>query len=143
MKLVIKNYPLSFHKQAEKAARYALAAHKQGRYKDMYHMIFCGTTDSVPSDQCKAYGKLKSNEDIPLEYAKQLGLNMNKFIQDMESAEVAAQVKLEINQFNNAGFPRKGVPKFLLQGKEVRWTSLMKSVEEELAKFKKGAPSIK
>jgi len=100
-------------------------------------MIFCGTTDSVSSDQCKAYGKLKTNEDIPLEYAKQLGLDMNRFIQDMESAEIAAQIKLEIKQFNDAGFPRRGVPKFLLQGKEVRWTGLMQSVEAELAKLKK------
>tara|TARA_Y100001970_G_C14242343_1_gene865724 strand:- start:3344 stop:3643 length:300 start_codon:yes stop_codon:yes gene_type:complete len=99
-------------------------------------MIFCGTTESVPSDQCKAYGKLKSNENIPLEYARALNLDMNKFIQDMESEEIAAQVRLEINQFNSAGFPRKGVPKFLLQGKEVRWTSLMQSVEAELAKLK-------
>ena len=45
VKVVVKNFPLSFHKQAEKAAKYAYAAHKQGKYKEMYHMIFCGTTE--------------------------------------------------------------------------------------------------
>ena len=140
VKLVIKNYPLGFHKQAKKAARYALAAHKQGRYKDMYRMIFCGTTEDVEPDKCKAYGILRNNENIPLEYAQKLGLDMNKFIQDMESPEIAAQLKEEMEQFKNAKFPKESVPKFLLQGKEVRWPSIMKSVEEELAKIKSNSP---
>mgnify|MGYP000860373757 CR=1 FL=1 len=40
VKVVIKNFPLGSHKQARKAAQYALAAHKQGKYKEMYHKIF-------------------------------------------------------------------------------------------------------
>ena len=32
VKLVIKNFPLSFHKQAMKAAQYVLAANNQGKY---------------------------------------------------------------------------------------------------------------
>ena len=67
VKVVIKNFPLSFHKQAYKAAQYALAAHAQGKYKEMYHAIF------------KEYKKLKSNEDWPLEIAQELGLDMNQF----------------------------------------------------------------
>ena len=31
VKVVLKNFPLSFHKQAMKAARYVLAADRQGR----------------------------------------------------------------------------------------------------------------
>jgi len=34
VQIVIKNFPLSFHKQAKKAALYALAAERQGKYKD-------------------------------------------------------------------------------------------------------------
>jgi protein-disulfide isomerase len=40
VKVVIKNFPLSLHKQAYKAAQYALAANEQGKYKEMYHAIF-------------------------------------------------------------------------------------------------------
>ena len=40
VKVVVKNFPLSFHKQARTAAKYALAADRQGKYKEMYHMIF-------------------------------------------------------------------------------------------------------
>ena len=86
VKVVIKNFPLSFHKQALKAAKYSLAANKQGKYKEMYHLIMDN------------YGKLKTNEDLPLEFAKELNLDLNKFITDMESDEIAKQIELEIKQ---------------------------------------------
>ena len=54
VKVVIKNFPLSFHKQAYKAAQYALAANEQGKYKEMYYAIF------------KDYKKLKSMKIGPL-----------------------------------------------------------------------------
>ena len=40
-------------------------------------MIFCGTTESVPQDQCTAWRKLKANEHLPLEYAAELGLDLD------------------------------------------------------------------
>ena len=40
VKIVFKHFPLSFHKEANLAAQYALAAHNQGKYKEMYHKIF-------------------------------------------------------------------------------------------------------
>ena len=55
MKVVIKNFPLSFHKQAYKAAQYVSAAQEQGKYKELYHKVF------------ENYKKLKNNEDLPLE----------------------------------------------------------------------------
>jgi len=106
VKVVIKNFPLSFHKQAYKAAQYALAANEQGKYKEMYHAIFAD------------YKKLKSNEDWPLEIAQSLGLDMNKFVKDFGSDKIKKQLDLEINQFKNLNFERESVPKFLIQGKE-------------------------
>ena len=106
VKVVIKNFPLSFHKQAYKAAQYALAAHKQGKYKDMYHKIM------------ENFRKLKENEDLPLEYARDLGLDMNQFIRDFESPDTKSQIDLEIKQLRESGIPRLAVPKFLVQGKE-------------------------
>ena len=127
VKVVIKNFPLSFHKQALKAAKYALAADKQGKYKEMYYLIM------------ENYGKLKSNEDLPLEYAKTLGLDINKLIQDMESAEIANQINLEIKQLRESGIPRLAVPKFLIQGKEPQGRSVAafsSMIDAELAKLK-------
>ena len=112
VKVVIKNFPLSFHKQAKKAAKYALAAHKQGKYKEMYHKIM------------ENYGKLKTNEDLPLDYAREFGLDMNQFIKDSESDEIAKQIDLEIEQLRTSGIPRLAVPKFLIQGKEPQGRSV-------------------
>ena len=127
VKVVIKNFPLSFHKQALKAAKYALAADKQGKYKDMYYLIM------------ENYSKLKSNEDLPLDFAKTLGLDIDKLIKDMESAEIANQINLEIKQLRESGIPRLAVPKFLIQGKEPQGRSLAAfstMIDAELAKLK-------
>ena len=106
VKVVIKNSPLSFHKQAYKAAQYALAANEQGKYKEMYYAIF------------KDYKKLKSNEDWPLEIAQGLGLDMNKFVKDFSSEKIKKQLDREIEQFRSSRFKTRSVPKFIIQGKE-------------------------
>ena len=117
VKVVVKNFPLNFHKQARKAAKYALAADRQGKFKEMYHMIFCGTTESVPQDQCNAWRKLKQNEDLPLEYAQTLGLNINQLKSDVADQSLEDLIKVESLQLSQS-FERKAVPKFLIQGKE-------------------------
>ena len=127
VKVVIKNFPLSFHKQAYKAAQYALAANEQGKYKEMYHAIF------------DDYKKLKTNEDWPLEIAQSLGLDMNKFVQDFGSEKIKKQIDLEISQFRNSGIPRLAVPKFLIQGKEPQGRDInafSAMIDAELAKLK-------
>ena len=106
LKVVIKSSPLNFHKQAKKAAQYWIAADMQGKGDEMYHKIF------------ENFRQLKSNEDLPVQYAKQMRLNIKKFKQDANSASIIAKIDREMNEFRSAGFPRKSVPKFLIQGKE-------------------------
>ena len=127
VKVVFKNFPLSFHKQAKTAAKYALAAHKQGKWYEMYEKIMA------------EYKKLKNDESLPETYAKDLGLDMNKFMADFKSQEIAAQVDLEMSQFRKSGIPRLSVPKFLIQGKEPQGRSMeafSAIIEEELTKIK-------
>ena len=106
VKVVIKNFPLSFHKQAKRAAKYSLAAARQGKYKEMYHGIM------------ENYKLLKGNEDYPLQIAEELGLNMEQFKKDVNDPAIAAQIEKEINQLKTSGIPRLSVPKFLVAGKE-------------------------
>ena len=76
VKVVVKHFPLSFHKQAFPASKYALAAIEQGKYKEMFHMIFCGKAElpkypngqAPQKNECEAWRKLKDNENLPLEY---------------------------------------------------------------------------
>ena len=114
VKVVIKNFPLNFHKQARDAAKYALASDRQkvcgplkneSCYKDMYHMIM------------KDFRKLKNNPKLPEEYAEQLGLDMIKFRQDAKDPAFEALIKKESKELQD-NFERKSVPKFLVAGKE-------------------------
>ena len=111
VKVVVKNFPLSFHKQARKAAKYALAADRQGKYKEMYHMIM------------ENFRKLKANEDLPLEFAMELGLDIDKLKKDASDPffeELIKKESLELAQ----NFERKSVPKFLVAGQEPTSRSL-------------------
>lgn len=105
VKVVVKNFPLSFHKQARLAAKYALAASRQGKYKEMYHMIM------------ENFRKLKTNPDLPLEYAQELGLNMAQFKADAKDPVWEELIKKESKELQD-NFERKSVPKFLVAGKE-------------------------
>ena len=64
------------------------------------------------------YRNLKTNEDIPRQYAQELGLDMVKFDQDMKDPTLEARIDKETNQLRQSGIPRLSVPKFLINGKE-------------------------
>ena len=106
VQIVIKHFPLSFHKQAKKAALYSMAAEQQGKFMEMKHKIFDN------------YRNLKSNEDLPRQYAEELGLDMGQFDKDMKDPALEARINKETNQMRQSGIPRLSVPKFLINGKE-------------------------
>ena len=112
VRVVIKQFPLSFHKQAKKASLYALAAERQGKYEEMSNKIFAN------------YRNLKTNEDLPRQYAQELGLDMEKFDKDMQDPALEARINKEMNQMKQSGIPRMSVPKFLINGKEPQGRSL-------------------
>ena len=106
VKIVVKQFPLSFHKQAKKAALYVLAAERQGKYHEMSNKIF------------ENYRGLKSNEDLPRQYAEEMGLDMAQFDKDMKDPALEARINKEVNQMKQSGMSRMSVPKFLINGKE-------------------------
>ena len=126
VKVVVKNFPLNFHKQARDAAKIALASDRQkicgpskneSCYKDMYHLTFCGTTEKVAVTECNAWRKLKTNPDLPYEYAAELGLDIVKLKRDVKDPVLETLIKKEALELSN-NFERKSVPKFLVAGKE-------------------------
>ena len=126
VRIVIKQFPLSFHKQAMKASMYVIAAERQGKYKEMSDKIF------------ENYRSLKANEDLPRQYAEELGLDMVKFDQDMKDPSIKARIDKEMAQMRQSGIPRQSVPKFLINGKEpqgkrdlANWSSI---IDAELKK---------
>jgi protein-disulfide isomerase len=101
VKLVFKNFPLPFHQYAEKAAEAAQCANKQGKFWQMHDLLFNsgGRLD---------IGSLKS-------YAKQIGLNSDKFDKCLESGETAGIVQADRSQCASAGV--QGTPTFFINGK--------------------------
>jgi len=129
LRVVVKQFPLSFHKQARKASLYALAAERQGKYMEMSNKIF------------ENYRSLKSNEDLPRQYAQELGLDMVQFDKDMKDPALDAKIDKEMNQMKQSGIPRMSVPKFLINGKEPQGSRSVDNyssiIEAELKKKKK------
>ncbi len=111
VKVVIKNFPLSSHKQANKAALYALASGRQGKFKEMYNKIF------------ENWRELKKNEDLPLQYAQELNMDVDQLKQDIKDPALQKQINDETAQLKNTGM-RLAVPKFLINGKEPQERSL-------------------
>ena len=136
VKVVIKNFPLGSHKQAKKAAQYALAANKQGKYKEMYHKIF------------EDYKSLRNDEDLPKKIAAELGLDVAQLMEDVNSEEIVNLIDWEYNQLASlrnaypetdefAAGVRIAVPKFFINGREPLGRGLAQfsaMIDEELKK---------
>ena len=139
VKVVFKNFPLGNHKQARKAAIYCMAAGRQGKFKEMYYKIF-------ENDNWRG---LRNNEDLPKEYAEEMGLDMIQFMNDVNDPSLVARIDLEYNQLRSLANSyetdqykgvRQAVPKFFVNGKEPNlgrrtvedWS---KVIDAELAKI--------
>ena len=105
VKVVFKNFPLRSHKQANKAALYALAAGQQGKYNEMHHKIM------------EQYRDLKNNEDLPLQLADEMGLDIQLLQEDMNDPSLQQQIYRETNELRSTGL-RLAVPKVLINGEE-------------------------
>lgn len=92
--------PLASHERALPAAKAAMAAHKQGKFWEYYHTIF---------------ENMNALEDSDLEkYAKDLGLDVEKFKFDMNSSEIIAQVDQQSRM--GAALGVTGTPAFFING---------------------------
>jgi protein-disulfide isomerase len=97
VRIVFKEYPI-LGPESEYAARAALAAHRQGKYREI-HQAFMTFK-----------GKMK-NEDI-LKIAKDLGLDMDQLMTDMDSAEVIKEI--DDNHALAAAVGISGTPAFII-----------------------------
>lgn len=104
VKLVFKNNPLDFHKQAVPAANAALAANKQGKFWEYHDLLFKNSS--------------KLNEELFVKLAKDLKLDMEKFDKDRNSDEITDQVELEKAEAESHKL--RGTPSFLVNGIVIR-----------------------
>lgn len=102
VRVVFRNFPLDFHKNAQKAAEASLAAQAQGRFWDMHDIMF-QNQKNLELDNLTAY-------------AEQIGLDMAKFKADLDSGKYAAAVKADIAEGQRAGV--RGTPTVLINGRK-------------------------
>ncbi len=103
VKLVYRDFPLSFHANAQKAAEAAECAGEQKKYWEMHDLLFeNGVQGGVAGFK---------------QYAKQLGLNTAKFNECLDSGKMASEVRKDMADGTAAGI--QGTPGFLVNGKLV------------------------
>ncbi len=126
LKVVIKNFPLSSHPFARKAAQAALAADKQGKYAQFHEKLF------------ENYRELN---DAKIEaIAAELGLDMVKFKADRELPEIDAMIARDMEDGNRIGV--RGTPTMYINGKQMKIRNpneLFQKIDAEIKKKKAGA----
>jgi protein-disulfide isomerase len=123
VRLVYKQYPIVLiHNQAVLAAHASLAANKQGKFWPLHDLMFNNNS------------KL-SKENI-VAWAKQINMDMPKFLKDMDSKEVDENVIRDIKDGDDAGV--LGTPTVYVNGHryngEMSGPELTKVIEGELKK---------
>ncbi len=101
VKFIYKNFPLSFHPQAEPAARASLAAREQGKYWEMVDLLY--------------QNQQTLGEETYKKLAQQLGLNVEKFMKDYNDPKMKEHIQQDMNEAQTAEV--RGTPTFYLNGK--------------------------
>lgn len=106
-----RHYPLTtIHRNAFAAARASEAAGKQGKFWEMYRLLF--------ADQ-SAWSEADNSQTTFEDYAKQLNLDMGQYKTDFASSETNGAINASIREFNKRGLP-KSTPTFLLNGSKIQ-----------------------
>jgi protein-disulfide isomerase len=121
VKLVVKNFPLSSHRFARKAAQAAMAAMAQGKFWEYRRELF------------QNYQSL-SDAKI-LDIAKDLGLDMARFTKDMNSPSIRDFVERDVVNGRQIGV--RGTPSIFINGKPLKYRTpfdLFTAIDAELKK---------
>jgi protein-disulfide isomerase len=121
VRLVFKQHPLPFHKDAQLAAEASLAAGEQGKFWEMHDMLF--------------ENQKKLKEDNLLEYAQELGLDTEQFKASLADHKYKPQVDREAQQAVQIG--ATGTPAFFINGIYLSGAkpldSFVKVIDDELS----------
>ena len=101
MQLVYKHLPLGIHSKAPAAHAAAEAAHRQGKFWEMYEKIFADQKGMAPAKY--------------EQYAQELGLDVARFKKDVVSAEIKKKVDADAGDAAALGIT--GTPAFLINGR--------------------------
>lgn len=109
---VYRHFPLTQHANAIPTAIAAEAADKQGKFWDMYNIIFTNQKDWEASKEIKT---------VLTGYATELSLDVTKFLADYESEEIREKVNNDLKSGLKAGV--NSTPTFYLNGVKINPTN--------------------
>ena len=101
MRIVWKHYPLDMHKDAPLAHFASVAAQQQGKFWEFHDKVF-------------ANQKQIKNDDL-VRYAREIGLDMKRFEEDLVSPKTKAIVDADIAEVKALGIT--GTPAFFVNGR--------------------------
>jgi protein-disulfide isomerase len=102
VRLVFKHFPIASHPRARLAAQAAAAAQEQGKFWEMHRLLFSGKSHQL------------SPERLP-DLARELGLDVPRFVTDFGSAKVADRIERDQKQADLLGL--RGTPFVLINGR--------------------------
>ncbi len=100
VKYVFRDFPLSFHQNAQKSAEAAECADEQGKFWDYHDRLF-ENQESLDTDSLK-------------KYADELGLDTEKFNDCLDSGKYTEEVQKDFKDGQQAGV--RGTPAFFING---------------------------
>lgn len=122
VKVVYRDYPLSFHQFAQKASESAECAGEQGKFWEMHGLLF-QHQDALDVSSLKSY-------------ATSLGLDESKFAECLDSGRMAAEVKADTDE--GAALGVTGTPAFFINGVSLvgaqPYNAFVDVINKELAK---------
>lgn len=121
VRLVIKNVPYKERDYAYNAAMASLAARDQGKYWEMHDLLLDRSPHIAPDDI--------------LRYAKELGLDMDRFRRSMQSEEHKRSLERDLKLGDELHV--YSTPTYFINGKKivghVPYSYLKKTIDKELA----------
>jgi protein-disulfide isomerase len=108
LRVIFRHYPLAMHSHASQAALAAEAAGLQGRFWEMHDLLYKNQA---------VWSKASEVRTLFTEYARSLGLDVERFTKDSNSDEVKARVFWEGQQGVLRGV--KNTPTLFINGREL------------------------
>jgi protein-disulfide isomerase len=122
VRVVFKHFPLSFHKNAQKAAEASECAAEQGKFWQMHDKIF-------ENQQLLSFDQLKA-------WAKDLKLNISQFNSCLDSGKFAQKVQADMQEGAQKGVdgtPATFVNGILVSGAQP-FEAFKQMIDQELAR---------
>jgi len=128
IKIVFRDFPLSSHKNAQTAAEAAECVDEQGKFWEYNGLLF-DNQQSLTSERLK-------------EYARNSGLDAEKFTQCLDSGKQSLEVEKDIEDAKMAGI--SSTPSILINGYYISGRPTLAYLEEVIADIENGQiPRVK